>query len=403
MSFAHPKHRSRRAGARTHRRSRLILLCAALTCVLAVPAYAAPSGARVADGSALRQAIAELVAMPGGPPGVAVVVQRGSARTFYPGGVAALGGRAPRITDHMRVASVAKAFSGAAALVLVDKGVLHLHDTVGHWLPYLPKPWHRVTLRELLDHTSGISDFSRSKNFLPAVLKSPKRPPRPRTLLTFARTKLNFAPGTEYHYSNSDNVAVGLMIQAATHSPYARVLSRDVLKPLGLTQTGLPIGVHLDRPFIHGYALDKKTGRPDDDASQELAAGWAWASGGVVSTPADLNRFIRGYASGRLISAKLRARWQRLFMPASGSEPRGPGFNSAGMALFRYQTPCGTVYGHSGNTLGYTQYAVSTLDGSRSATISINIQVTQDSEGQQARVFRGLRRVAQAAICQALR
>jgi D-alanyl-D-alanine carboxypeptidase len=89
-------------------------------------------------------------------------------------------------------------------------------------------------------------------------------------------------------------------------------------------------------------------------------------------------------------------------MPASGSEPRGPGFNSAGMALFRYQTRCGTVYGHSGNTLGYTQYAFSTPDGSRSTTVSINVQVTQKSKGQQARVFRGLLRVAQSAICQAL-
>ena len=62
-----------------------------------------------------------------------------------------------------------------------------------------------------------------------------------------------------------------------------------------------------------------------------------------------------------------------------------------------------TVYGHSGNTLGYTQYAFSTPDGSRSATVSINVQVTQKSEGQQARVFRGLLRVAQSAICQALR
>lgn len=161
--------------------------------------------------------------------------------------------------------------------------------------------------------------------------------------------------------------------------------------------------MHLDRPFIHGYALDSKTGRPREDVSQQLAAGWAWASGGVVSTPADLNRFIRGYVSGRLISAKLRARWQRLFIPAGGSEPRGPGFNSAGMGLFRYQTRCGTVYGHSGNTLGYTQYAFATRDGSRSATVSINVQVTQDSKGQRARVFGGLRRVAQAAICQAFR
>lgn len=391
-------------------RSRLVVLCAGLTCLFAVLAGADPAigqayqrGGGAAGGSVLRQAIAELVAMPGGPPGVAVVVQVGSSRSLYTGGVAALGGRAPRIDDHMRVASVAKAFSGATALVLVDRGVLHLRDTIGRWLPYLPARWHRVTLRELLEHTSGISDFSQSPTFITAVRRSPTKPPRPRKLLSYASPKLNFPPGSKYQYSNSDNIAVGLMIQAATRRSYARVLSRAVLRPLGLSHTGLPVGKHLDRPFIHGYALDRKTQTPREDVSQVLAAGWAWAAGGVVSTPADLNRFIRGYVSGRLISAKLRARWQRLFMPASGSEPPGPGFNSAGMALFRYQTRCGTVYGHSGNTLGYTQYAFSTRDGSRSATVSINVQVTQHSKNQQARVFLGLRRVAQAAICQALR
>jgi D-alanyl-D-alanine carboxypeptidase len=73
------------------------------------------------------------------------------------------------------------------------------------------------------------------------------------------------------------------------------------------------------------------------------------------------------------------------------------------MALFRYDTPCGTVYGHSGNTVGYTQYAVATADGSRSAVISINLQRTATSTDQGAKVFAGLRRVVQAAICAAAR
>lgn len=387
-------------------RSYRLAVVLAMTCLLAVSVGADPAmGGTYQPGasrSALRQAIAELVAMPGGPPGAAVVVQVGSTRTFYAGGVAALGGRAPRIGDHMRVASVAKAFSGATALVLVSHRVLRLRDTIGRWLPYLPAPWHRVTLRQLLEHTSGISDFSGSKRFIAAVRRSPRRPPRPRKLLSYAKPQLEFPPGSRYHYSNSDNVAVALMIQAATGRSYARVLDRAVLKPLGLSHTSLPVGAHLDRPFMHGYALDPKTQTPKDDVTHVVAAGWAWASGGVVSTPADLNKFIRGYVSGRLISAKLRTRWLRLFMPASGSEPPGPGFNSAGMALFRYQTRCGTVYGHSGNTLGYTQYAFSTRDGTRSATVSINVQVTHKSTGQKARVFAGLRRVARAAICQAL-
>jgi D-alanyl-D-alanine carboxypeptidase len=388
-------------------RGRHMVLAAVLPVVVVASgtagAAAAPDHhARPARVAALRQAIAELAAMPGGPPGVAVVVQRERARHFYHGGVAVIGGRAPRITDHMRIASVAKAFSGATALVLVDHGVLHLRDTIGHWLPGLPNKWHRVTLRELLQHASGLPDFTKSPKFVHALLASPHHAPRPRTLLGYVRNKpLDFPAGTEYRYSNSDNIAVGLMIQKATGRSYNHELRHNVLRPLHLRQTSLPRGIRMPRTYIHGYARDEKTNRITDDVSHLAAAGWSWASGGVVSTPADLNRFIRGYVSGRLISAHTRKVWHRLLIPGGGSDPRGPGFNSAGMALFRYQTSCGTVYGHTGNIFGYTQFAVSTRDGSRSATITINSQVTQKSKGQQALVFAGLRRVVQAAVCTA--
>jgi D-alanyl-D-alanine carboxypeptidase len=72
------------------------------------------------------------------------------------------------------------------------------------------------------------------------------------------------------------------------------------------------------------------------------------------------------------------------------------------MSVFRYDARCGTVYGHTGNVFGYTQFAVSTVDGTRSATVSINLQRTQDGQGQQARVFAGLTQVVQAAVCRAL-
>lgn len=381
-------------------------LLAGLVCVIVLAGCADrppdQNGDAAAGGSAaVQRSINELVAMPGGPPGVAVVVQTGGDRRFYSGGVAHLGGRAPRITDHMRIASVAKAFSGATALVLVDRGVLGLTDTIGKWLPKLPAAWHAVTLRQLLQHTSGVPDFIRTKAFLDAYTKSPNDPPPPATLLRYAPSKLDFPPGTEYVYSNSDNIAVGLMIEAATDQPYETVLARRVLRPLGLTHTSLPRGAALPRPYIHGYVLDDKQVAPED-VSGGFASGWAWASGGIVSTPAELNTFIRGYVGGSLISADLRRAWQRLFIPDGGSEPPGPGFNSANMALFRYQTSCGTVYGHSGNTVGFTQYAVATPDGTRSATVSINLQRTQNNKGQAALVFAGLRRVVQAAICRAV-
>lgn len=122
-------------------------------------------------------------------------------------------GRAPAYAgarfDSMRLASVSRAFSGAVALSLAADGTLTLDDAVGKWLPGLPSAWSEVTLRELLNHTSGIPDFSQTEAFGTALMKSPLTAPPPRVLLSYAGRGLNFTPGSRYKYSNSDNIIVG--------------------------------------------------------------------------------------------------------------------------------------------------------------------------------------------------
>ncbi len=114
-----------------------------------------------------------------------------------------------------------------------------------------------------------------------------------------------------------------------------------------------------------------------------------------------MNRFIRAYVGARLFS---RATQRAQFRFRSGhSDPIGPGANTAGLALFRYRTRCGTVYGHTGNIFGYTQFMVATPDGRRSVTVSINAQITQDSKGKMLAAFRRLRDIEGDAVCLALR
>ena len=122
-----------------------------------------PRRTRLEKSAALDTALAELVAMPGGPPGVISIVQVDDDRTVHTAGVADLStGAAPTVLDHMRIASAAKAFSGATALSLVDQGKLSLDDTIGERLPSMPAAWAAVTLRQLLSHTSGLPDFTKS-------------------------------------------------------------------------------------------------------------------------------------------------------------------------------------------------------------------------------------------------
>ena len=209
---------------------------------------------------------------------------------------------------------------------------------------------------------------------------------------------LLFDPGSKYQYSNSDNIAVALMVEAVTGKTYESQLQKQVYGPLGLRKTTLPAGPNLREPYIHGYDLSED---PPEDGSEALAAGWAWTSGGIVSTPADLNTFVRAYVRGDLFDLQTRSKQRKVF-EGGGSEPPGPGKNSAGLGVFRYETSCGTVWGHTGNFPGgYTQFMAASPDGKRSATVSINSQLSPPSTGDQD-AFKALRRAEGLAVCAAL-
>jgi D-alanyl-D-alanine carboxypeptidase len=392
-------------------RRRFLKQTAFATAVASVPYLAGRSaafGKEQAKGAdaALDRALKELVAMEDGPPGVIAVVQRGKHRKVHTFGVANVRtGRPMRIDDRMRIASVAKAFSGAVALSLVSKGALSLNATIGKLLKDLPEPppaaWADITLRQLLNHTSGLPDILEDKDFVDALGDSLTKAPPPEKLLTYVYNNdppLRFVPGSKYQYSNSDNIAVALMVEAATGTSYEELLRELVYKPLGLKKTSLPRGPNLRKPFIHGYDNDPSQD-PPEDVSELVAAGWSWASGGIVSTPADLNTFIRGYVGGKLFDERTQAK-QRRVIEGGSSEPPGPGKNSAGLAIFRYQTRCGTVWGHTGNTFGYIQFAAASADGRRSVTVSINAQHTPTTGSLV--LFKALRRAEVLAVCAAL-
>ncbi|MET9359396.1 serine hydrolase domain-containing protein [Streptomyces sp. NPDC006632] len=369
------------------------LLTASLA--LAGPAGAAP---RTDGDGALRARLRELVERPDGPPGAIAVLRDGDRVRVVQAGVAELGtNRPPRATDHMRLASAAKAFSGAVALRLVDCGMLSLDDTLAKRLPTLPDAWGSVTLRQLLNHTSGLPDYSAAPDFVDVIRADPHHVFDSRHLLDFvADEDLEFAPGSRFQYSNSDNIAVALMAEAVTGQRYEDLLASKVYRPLGLTGTSLPAGYRLPEPYLHGY--DVEPGAPTEDVSTLFGASGSWASGGLVSTPADFNTFMAAYAGGTLISDATR-RQQRTFVDGA-SEPAGPGTNKAGLAIFKYTTRCGVVYGHTGNTAGYTQLGVGTPDGRRSLTVSVTSQVNQGSNPD---LLAHLRAVEEDFVCALLK
>jgi D-alanyl-D-alanine carboxypeptidase len=366
--------------------------CAALCLGIASAAALLPAAALGATSDAtVQRGLQRLVAAKGGPPGAVATLYRDGKLTVLRAGRADVRRPgAPTATQHMRIASIAKAFSGAVALHLVQEGKLSLDDTIGQRLPGMPAAWASVTIRQLLNHTSGLPDYTKSDGFIEQASTDPHGFVTPLKVISWVRdSKVNFAPGARYEYSNTDNIVVGLIAEAVTGSAYGSLLQTIVFDPAGLSQTTFPTRrISLPVPFIHGY--DWADGRPVD-LTTFLSPSGAWASGAIVSTPTDLAAFIRADLGQKFFGADEQAA-QMTFVRGSSSPP-GPGANSAGLALFRYQTKCGTVYGHTGNFPGYVQWAAATADGSRSVTTSLNIPAPK------GKLLTQLRAVQASAVC----
>jgi D-alanyl-D-alanine carboxypeptidase len=380
----------------------VLLVC--LLVAAAAPAAAAHNDGSVRTGprpsrgsSPLFTGLETLVSGPGGPPGAIALVQTGSHTTVDSVGVGDIATGQPITPDDtVRIASVSKAFNGAVALSLVTQKKLSLTDTIGRLLPSLPESWSGVTLAELLHHTSGLPDYIHSPAFLDLLRSDPHAELTPLQLLSYVTDECPlFTPGSRYGYSDTDNIVVGLMVEAVTHESYEAALAQEVTGPLDLPQTTLPDSPALTEPYVHGYAIE--TGTPPLDISTYLNPGLAWASGGMLSTPAELNTFIRAYVGGRFTNRNTRTQ-QFQFVPGN-SGPPGPGLNSAGLAIFRYQTKCGTVYGHTGNFPGYTIFSAATADGSRSVTVIVNEQL---NDNPITPAFTQFRAVEVLGVCAAL-
>ena len=376
----------------------LVAAVAAAAVTLAAPAAAGAGSAPPSRG--LGRALDRIVAAPGGPPGLSVVIRRGARQEVHRRGLGDVRARrTPRVGDHYRIASMAKAFSGGVALALVDQGRLALDDTIGERLPGVLPRANDVTLAQALHHTGGLPDYIRSPAFIRRLTANPAAYMSPRTLVGFVRnTPLRFRPGSRYEYSDTDNIVVGLMAEAATGLRYEQLLSRLVYQPLGLRETTLPRTVRMPRPFLHGYEVE--AGKPPQDVSQVINPAGAWASGGIVSTALDVGSFFRGYVGGRLFGAPVRR--EQLRFRRGSSSPPGPGTNDAGLAVYRYRTRCGAVYGHTGSFPGYRLFAAASADGRRSVVFTVNAQIVPREGTPEPAVSRQIRGAQELAVCRAL-
>ena len=280
---------------------RLLLSFALL---LALPSAAQPAPAPPTTSPADLQRLLDAV-VDTGAPGAIGAVEDGGRTIRRVSGVGNLRtGQPPRPVQTFRVASQTKAFVATVVLQLVAAGKLGLDDPVSRHLPRLLPDGDRITVRQLLNHTSGLFDPQvEVYQTLQDIYDLRLEHWTPRQVVAMATDNgLLFPPGTAWSYSNTNYVVLGLLIERVTGTSVARQLERRLIRPLGLRHTWFPNRTAaLPPPRLHGYMpLDLAEPLVDDDITW-FNPSFFWASGALVSNVDDLDRFYDALFDGRLL------------------------------------------------------------------------------------------------------
>jgi D-alanyl-D-alanine carboxypeptidase len=269
---------------------------------------------------------------------------------------------------HFRVASVTKPFVATVVLQLVAGGRLSLSDTVEHWLPGILPYGNQVTVRQLLNHTSGVPDYE--PIVLPTLYGSFQgrfRAWTPQELVALvADQPPDFPPGTRSSYSNTGYVLAGMVVEAATGHTLGQELARRIFGPLGLRDTFFPVNAPgIPGPSSRGYSLPLGAEESPLLDFTVLNPSLAWAAGALISDLGDLTRFFRALLGGRLLPPGLLA---EMTTPVPTGQP---GFGR-GLGLIVIDTPAGRLLGHDGAIPGFFNIVLSTEDGRRQLGIMMN-------------------------------
>jgi D-alanyl-D-alanine carboxypeptidase len=269
-----------------------------------------------------------------------------------------------RSGDRFRIGSLTKTFVATVVLQLVSEGRLRLEDRVARWLPGVVRSGEAITVRQLLNHSSGIPDFDQEPLLEPYLSGNLGYRWAPRALIRIADAHPPlFEPGARYSYSNTNYLVAGLIVEAITKHRLGRELERRVFEPLRLSTTSFPTAPAVSARDAHGYLVIGKPPALDVTALSP----YAWAAGAIVSTGADVATFYGALLAGGLLSRNGLAELQAT-LPANGDLPG----TRAGLGIERYRLPCGVAWGYGGNFPGYLVYALTSPDGRRQAVLLIN-------------------------------
>ena len=329
-----------------------------------------------------------------GAPGAVAFLFLGDERWAGAVGAADLAGTRAEVAMRFRAGSITKTIVAAIILDLVDRGLVDLDQSVEGSLPGVLRPDQPVTVRQLLDHTSGIFDWgnagdpvadaaaiadpdlrAEAAGLLAAYLaEEPVRVPD-RILVALAETHPRyFAAGTGWHYSNPNYQVAGMVVEAVTGQSLASILEDAIAAPLGLESFSLAPADE-SSPQLRGYALlstdrHEPVAHPEDgdlfDFTDDLSLFGNGGNGGLLTTAEDLGRFLRDLLAGRVLAPRLLEEMKEASAPAHSL---GIGY---GLGLLAVELSCGTFYGHDGSVNGTASIALADEDGSRVVVVAMN-------------------------------
>ncbi|KQV05724.1 hypothetical protein ASE03_08120 [Kitasatospora sp. Root187] len=325
------------------------------------------------DRVALDRALHDVVEAGGASAVLGRVVQDG--RTVWQGaaGQSDLDTGAPvRADGRFRIGSTTKTFVSTVVLQLVAEQKVKLDDPIERHLPGTVPNGANITVRQILNHTSGLYSFTSdpelglsSPEALRAWAESDRATTyRPQDLLAMAfRHEPLFAPGTDWSYSNTNYIVAGQLVEKVTGRSWAKEVERRIIQPLGLHNTSMPsTSMAIPGPHAKGYL---KFGDTRIDVTR-LNPSMAGSAGAGISTTADLTRFNAALLGGRLLRP---AELAEMKTPSPQALAHGVGY---GLGLWRTVLPCGEFWGHDGAIPGYATMLMGDVTGRRQISYSGN-------------------------------
>jgi D-alanyl-D-alanine carboxypeptidase len=273
-------------------------------------------------------------------PGAAILVARGDTILFRSArGEADLEHHAKLRPDSVfRIGSVTKQFAAAGLLKLVEAGKVRLDDPLSKYVPDFPGG-DRITIEQLLNHSAGVKNYTDLPGYMETMVQRDLTTRQ--MILAFQGAAPDFAPGSNWAYSNSGYVLVGAVIEAASGEPWHAYLQRVLFRPLGMTHTGYGHDPRYAARQVRGYTMEGEKFAP----ARTLSMTQPHAAGALVSNVDDLLKWNRALHEGRVIRNPTYA---RMITPAGAAT--GPGY---GFGLFTGKVRTAAMLRHGGAIFGF--------------------------------------------------